>query len=283
MRTEKIAKSATTTKTTKTAVPKTARAAKIKLAKTKPTKPAKAVKIAKTDTVLKAELEPTCEKLRKLFASVDQSDSIGRYEIGALVRDVKANTAYGKRGVRTLAADLEIDASVLYAHATVATVWTTMTAFGKVASQPTKKKNALSFSHLIELAQAADEHREELIGRAIEEDLSVRALKGVIAATNGKRPRAQTISNMFVTPLALAAQRSRWTKALDAIQEMESTPSLAHQLDVAIACNDEARIAWEENGKALTALRRQVAEKLASDRVGTFRKSEQTNGHNATV
>ena len=66
-------------------------------------------------------------------------------------------------------------------------------------------------------------------------------------------------------------------------QKMEITPGLADKLDVAIVRNDEARIAWEENGKALTALRRQVAEKLRAEGVGTFRKSEETNGHNATV
>jgi hypothetical protein len=256
-----------------------ARAAKAKLAKTKP---AKAMTSAKTDTVLKAELEPTCEQLRKLFAGVDRSDSIGRYEIGALVRDVKANTAYGKRGVRALAADLEIDASVLYAHATVATVWTTTTEFRKIASQATKKKNALSFSHLIELAQAADEHRDGLITRTIDEDLSVRDLKVAIAELQGTC-RAQDVSNMFGTARGLAAQEARWTKSLEKIRDMDVTPALAGQLDVAIVRNDEMRIAWGGNGKALAAMRRQVAEKLASGGVGTFRKSEETNGHNATV
>ncbi len=279
MRTTKITKSATTTKTAKTAAPKMARAAKAKPAKTKP---AKAVKIAKTDAVLKAELEPTCEQLRKLFAGVDRSDSIGRYEIGALVRDVKINAAYGKRGVRSLAADLEIDASVLYAHATVATAWT-IPVFKKLAALATAKKNALSFSHWIELAQAGEEHRDGLIKRALQGDLSVRALKDAVAALKGARTRAQIVSNMFVTTLALAAQQSRWTKSFDAIRKMAVTPDLADQLDAAIARNEEARRAWEENGKALEALRQQVAENLEGQGVGTFRISQRTNGDTATI
>lgn len=247
MSTTKITKSATTTKTT---APKMARAAKAKLAKT-----------GKTAKNLKAELKPTCDKLRHLFAGAAQSDSLGRYEIGALVRDVKINAAYGKRGVHSLAEDLAIDASVMYAHAVVATVWTP-TEFKKLASRLTAKKHALSFSHWIELAQVGDDHRGGLIERAFSEDLSVRALKDAVAALNGTLPRPRAISNMFGTALALAAQQSRWAKSFDEIRKMAVTPDLADQLDVAIARNEEVRTAWMENGKALKVLRKQVAEAL---------------------
>lgn len=268
MRNPKSTKSATSAKTTMTTAPKMARVAKAKPAKTYK------VKLAKD---LKAELNPTCEHLRKLFAGVDQTDSIGRYEIGALVRDVKINAAYGKRGVRSLAADLQIDPTVLYAHAVVATVWT-LPEFKKLASRLTAKKNALSFSNWIELAQVQDEYRDGLIKRALDEDLSVRAMKDAVAAISEKQPRLQVVSNMFVTTLGLAAQQSRWMKSFEAIRQMAFTPALADQLDAAIARNEEARTAWEENGKALATLRQQVAETLARQNVETFRTSEQANG-----
>lgn len=132
-----------------------------------------------------------------VYASLVQagsSDALARYDLGKLVKDARKDTKKlgGESGVRLMAAALRMHRSVLYEYAKVAEVFPKKSV-EKLVRPATSGAFALTFYHLIELAQVDDEElRQQLMTEAREERLTVAGLKNRRASLSKKKPSALT-------------------------------------------------------------------------------------------
>ncbi len=127
-----------------------------------------------------AALGARIETLRELLRGVSL-DSAGRYRIGSVVAELKAEPMrYGHGAVQLAAAALAQDEASLYRHARVAERWS-LEEFDALLALRMRDGSQPTWSHLVVLASIEpNARRQRLIERMLEENLSVRRLEEVV-------------------------------------------------------------------------------------------------------
>ncbi len=129
---------------------------------------------------------------RLLELQLGRLDARGRYQMGAIVAEVKrCPDIYGDRAVPTLAAGLGEAEQNLYRFATVAERWCAAD-FEALASRRGSDGRCLSWSHFVLIAAIDDDAaRGALVERALQDSLSVRALTALVRRASGSSKRFQ--------------------------------------------------------------------------------------------
>ena len=152
---------------------------------------------------MNASLRREFKRIHALLQSGPETVEL-RHQVGLLVVAVKRDPElYGKQAVALVAAALGRDEATLYRFAQVASRWTepeiaAWTARARAAKSP------LSWWHFVEASAVARKRdRDELLGRAVAEGLSVRALAR-ITTESGRSRRA---ANQLVREAEAIARR----------------------------------------------------------------------------
>lgn len=127
-------------------------------------------------------IKAACTRLRDLMSRAELDDIVNRHAVGIVVQEVRDGAKYGSGAVGKIAHELGVDESTLSRYAKVADAWTKPEIVALA-----KMKNAhglpLTWSHLVEIADVKDGRRRRgLVGKVIEEGLSVRGLRALIGA-----------------------------------------------------------------------------------------------------
>jgi len=122
------------------------------------------------------------EQLRRVVGKARHDEALGRYDIGRLVGQVRAEKdKYRQGSVEKLATLLQFDASTLYDYADVADTWKNKTEFKLLLRNGC---GCLTFSHCVVLSQVADpKYRAALVQRIRDKRLTVRQLAETIRTT----------------------------------------------------------------------------------------------------
>lgn len=131
-------------------------------------------------------LRARIETLRELLRAVPL-ENVGRYRVGAVVAELKAQPeVYGAGAVQLVASALAQDEASLYRHARVAERWT-LVEFEALVARRMRDGSAPTWSHLVVLASVDSKaRRERLLERILGESLSVRRLEEVVRETDDR-------------------------------------------------------------------------------------------------
>jgi len=142
---------------------------------------------AGNDHGLSPEHQQLCEEIRELLDRQQRAEISAWYAVGQKVAEVLEDAKPGDKAVYKIAKAVGRDASLLYEAGKVAKVWPQQQQFQELANRSSKRiGKRLCWSHFLELANVTDDdRREQLTEKAINDELSVRALKKAIA---GSRP-----------------------------------------------------------------------------------------------
>lgn len=152
----------------------------------------KTKKPARPATELSRELQAKCTKIRGLMVK-EAAGNKPAYQIGVEVYEVRRDpSAYGKGSVAAMARALGCTAALLYSYAEVAEAWPKEAAFAAMSEKINRKGLPLTFSHFIAIAAAAPNARQDLFQAALNDSLSVRALKKAGGARAKRKQRAAT-------------------------------------------------------------------------------------------
>jgi hypothetical protein len=211
-------------------------------------------------------LKGSFERIKKILASANRTEAMPRYQIGEEVAAaVKEPKKYGKRSVQTLAMALNLDDATLRGYGDIATTWK-RAEVTDLLKRETGSGTTLSVSHLAAVARLAAKRREELIEQALRENLSVRALKKIVAAGKaskkpvsteapGKRERRQ-MSTWLTGAKVEASRRIDDLIALaDAHPTTEVSALIAECLEEAVAFMNAIGLKTEELREALANIR----------------------------
>lgn len=127
-----------------------------------------------------AALSDRIETLRELLRG-GSLDSAGRYRVGTVVAELKAEPErYGHGAVQLAATTLAQDEASLYRHARVAERWNS-SEFEALLARRMRDGSQPTWSHLVVLASIEPKaRRQRLIERMLDENLSVRRLEEVV-------------------------------------------------------------------------------------------------------
>lgn len=144
--------------------------------------------VKRAGDAMNASLRREFKRIESLLRSAPESVEV-RHKVGRLVVAMKRDPErYGKQAVALVATALGRDEATLYRFAQVATRWTEdevaqLVARAKAKSQP------LTWWHFVEASAVSRKRdRDELIRRAVDEGLSVRAVAR-LAARSGRAAR----------------------------------------------------------------------------------------------
>ena len=163
------------------------------------------------------ELTQFCERARGLWVEAGRSEVGPRYQVAMIVRAVKSESRYGKKGMKRLEETLEVDGSTLYRYAQVADAWSEEE-LNAIVTRRNTKSLALTWSHLEAIATETDRTRRTLlVEQALSESLSVRAIRQIVKPTSMKRRQTETAKSEDTnSPAGLLATLSA---ALDSIEQ----------------------------------------------------------------
>ncbi|WP_394838669.1 hypothetical protein LVJ94_17400 [Pendulispora rubella] len=182
---------------------------------------------------MNAPLRDRYEVLQRALTVRTEEVAWTRYRIGRLIADVKATEGlYGQGAITELAAALGFSEPTLYRFALVAETWSERQLKALLARK-TPHGEPLSFSHLVQLAQVADETlRREMLASAMNHGTSVRQLSKQIAEhqRGGPLRRAAGTSEAILREVAATT---------DAVQrKIESSERLLSRLEkISISSN----------------------------------------------
>ncbi|HEX8795510.1 MAG TPA: response regulator [Polyangiaceae bacterium] len=127
-----------------------------------------------------AALSTRIEMLRELLR-VAPLDNLGRYRVGTIIAELKAQPeVYGNGAVQLVATALGQDEASLYRHARVAERWSPAE-FEALMERRMRDGSAATWSHLVVLATVESKaRRQQLLERLLGENLSVRRLEEVV-------------------------------------------------------------------------------------------------------
>jgi hypothetical protein len=123
------------------------------------------------------DLEPTLRRMNGLIREMERSSIAARYLLGREVLAVQQNATYGDNAVDYLAIKLNVSTRTLRTHARVVSVFDDQAKFDAVTNADRPAARPMTWAHMVELASADDAVRETLTRRALDEGLSVAALR----------------------------------------------------------------------------------------------------------
>lgn len=159
---------------------------------------------------MNAPLRRELQRIQALLRSAPDTVE-ARHDVGLVVLAVKREPErYGKQAVALLASALGRDEATLYRFAQVASRWTEREIAEWIA-RASAAGHPLSWWHFVEASAIARKRdRDELLRRAVEERLSVRALTRLAAqSTKSTRAPAQVARELEVLARRAAAARER--------------------------------------------------------------------------
>ena len=170
-----------------------------------------------------------CKEARYLLTAADRSDLLTRYKAGVIIRKVKESADYGENGVKRMEEELGRDQGTLYRYSTVVETWEEPE-FKAQIKRTNAKGLPLTWSHYELLATVEDGRRRNgLITRALNECLSVHALRALMGSSESKAKRAATGEATEISPSGAIRHLDQ---ALDAFEkearswEEQALPSL---------------------------------------------------------
>jgi len=150
-------------------------------------------------------LQDEIVEAKGLLAKATAGDTEARYKVARIVRRVQTDPRkYGKNAVGALERHLKIGAKTLFRYAAVPEAWDEAR-FKELATRRTPAGATLGWSMFLALAEEKDgRRRNALAQKAVEEGLSVRAVRNAVAGTDGDKETAPAES---VTAAAVRAER----------------------------------------------------------------------------
>lgn len=224
-----------------------------------------------TSDDLERNIDERCEHLSELLADNRHKEMMGRYEVGAIVLEIKraaTGEKYGKKRVKAIADEHDVSASVLYDACDVAEAWS-KPEFEKLTGMRNANGKPISFNVLVEISHAEPATRSSLIETATTKSLSVREVKALVSgkekeefkAPNGEptvRERDLVLAmfqDIATEANGAAVKLSVWCEKLPLLDDLAGTHERIEWLDNAIESMDEIRLAYRACRKALLATR----------------------------
>ncbi len=204
-------------------------------------------------------LQRKYEQIRSLLAKSAANEIRIRYEIGAIIVEVKqAHDKYGTQAVAQLAAALDEEVPTLYRYATVAERWTAHEV-EQLMSRRTASGRSLCWSHFVLLANVAYSRRRiELYERVLREGLSVRQLAAII---KGEAPRTRYGAPALIARVVRATER--WSGIVAELDPADmaafaagNLKQIEELLERAIAAHEKLQFAARAHLDAIRARKR---------------------------
>ncbi|WP_394824984.1 hypothetical protein [Pendulispora albinea] len=195
---------------------------------------------------------------RSLLRTATTGESLARYRVGRLVREIREHTdRYGNLSVGLLAAALGYDEATLHSYARVVESWPDQSEFNELLRRYMPNGSPLSWAHLLELSIVSTrDERERLITDVLTHGLSVRDL---VALVRDQDPIPAS------TPPSSMPNRVRWfIEVCDALERgvhatkkslarLETSPDALQVLNDAQLALARARVILDKYGSALDA------------------------------
>ncbi len=211
---------------------------------------------------IKQPLAERRERLRELLGR--PADERTRYEIGAIVAEIKSDPAvYGSGAVSVVAAAVGEDVASLYRYATVAECWSAEQ-FEGLLLRGRERGTRLSWSHLVLIASLpSPAGRARWTERTLAERLSVRQL-ALLLADEAPESGPGLLRDSMAQLARLARASERWLTVVRplleaAVSRLEALPDgecgVAESLERAIVAHARLHTASSEQLRVLRAQR----------------------------
>ncbi len=229
---------------------------------------------------IKAPLADRRERLRELLGR--PADEHTRYEIGALIAEIKSDPAtYGPGAVSVVATAVGEDVASLYRYATVAECWSAEQ-FEALLRRGGRRGARLSWSHLVLIASLpSPAGRARWTERTLAEGLSVRQLALLLA--DEAPESAPGLARDAIAQLGRLARASeRWLTEASALLEsaigrLESLPGgecgVADSLERVVVAHARLHTASSEQLRLLRAQRVRFQRPAPAEDVDLFEES----------
>jgi hypothetical protein len=211
------------------------------------------------------------EELRTLLVRMTPRESLERYRIGALIRDVENEPRkYGSAAVAQLARELLVDESTLYKYAAVARTWTE-SELEQLVMLRGRAGLPLSFAHFVALTTVEERQaRDALVEETLARGLTARQLRARInqparAPSDEEGAPLPFLRSLVTASSRMSAERAAWRERIATLDEREPSAELARLLESALDAQRELERAFAEDAKiteaALKRVRREIVRK----------------------